>query len=392
MKTIGSTVSILPTKAGNPRNGEGSFVRLHDDRILYVYTKYLGEDWHDHAIAALYAMYSDDEGYTWTNPALFLEKDEKAENIMSVSIFRMANGQLGMVYLRKEKKDNGGIACMPVFRSSADEGKTWSDFVFCGVPEGYYCVINDGVIVQKSGRILVPMSYHGPTVAAVIVGSEKKQADVRFAYSDDNGATWGMLDAVISTPFDDNLGFAEPGVYEHEDGELWCWFRTPYGYQYESRSKDGGKTWSAPMPNIHFSSPDAPMAVKRVGSCTVAVFNPEPLSCVRQLRERWGSSKRTPLVCAISTEDGVDFKNNGATLAYRNMDTYFSHCFALETDPNNSFCYPAIMETKDGFLVSYYWSDNLVTPLNAGRMRKVLYKEIEEDIAITQQITANTEW
>ena len=56
MKSIGNTVCVLPTKANNPRNGEGSFVRLADSRILYVYTKYLGEDWHDHAIAALYAI------------------------------------------------------------------------------------------------------------------------------------------------------------------------------------------------------------------------------------------------------------------------------------------------------------------------------------------------
>ena len=390
MKTIGSSVGCLPTKPGNPRNGEGTFVRLKDDRILYVYTKYLGEDWHDHAIAALYAIYSEDEGYTWTTPTLFLEKDEQAENIMSPSIFRMQSGELGMVYLRKEKIGDG-IACLPVFRHSADEGKTWSDYVFCA-PDGYYCVINDGVIVLKNGRILVPMSYHGLRSAAVIVGSKKLQADVRFAYSDDNGATWAMLDAIISTPFDDNIGFAEPGVYEHEDGELWCWYRTTYGFQYESRSTDGGKTWSAPVPNLHFSSPDAPMAVKRVGKCTVAAFNPEPLSCVRELRERWGSSKRTPLVCAISAEDAVDFKNTNCSLAYRNMDTYFTHCFSLETDPRNSFCYPAIMETKDGFLVSYYYSDNLIIPLNAGKIRKVLFSEIEEDVALVQERTTNAEW
>jgi len=392
MKSIGSSVCALPTKASNPRNGEGTFVRLKDDRIMYVYTKYLGTDWHDHAIAALYAIYSDDEGYTWTAPTLFLEKDEKAENIMSPSVFRMQNGELGIVYLRKEKMADDGISRMPIFRRSADEGKTWSNFVFCGIPDGYYCVINDGVIVQKSGRILVPMSYHGLRAAAVIIGSNKKQADIRFAYSDDNGRTWAMLDAAIATPFDDNLGFAEPGVYEHEDGELWCWFRTAYGYQYESRSKDGGKTWSAPMPNIHFSSPDAPMAVKRAGRCAIAVFNPVPLSCVRELRERWGSGKRTPLICAISPEDAVDFKNTNATLAYRNMDTYFSHCFALETDLKNSFCYPAIFETKDGFLVAYYNSDNEIVPLKAGKIRKVLYSEIEEEIAIVKERTSNSEW
>lgn len=392
MKSIGSTVCALPTNSENPRNGEGSFIRLKDNRIMYVFTRFLGTDWHDHAHAALCVIYSSDEGNTWTAPTILLEKDEKAENIMSASLIRLSNGELGIVYLRKEKMADNGISCMPIFRHSADEGKSWSDFIFCGIPEGYYCVINDGVIVQKSGRILVPMSYHGLRAAAVIVGSKKKQADIRFAYSDDNGTTWAMLDAVISTPFDDNLGFTEPGIYEHKDGELWCWFRTPYGFQYESRSTDNGKTWSAPMPNLHFSSPDAPMRVKRVGKCTVSVFNPVPLSCVRDLRERWGSGKRTPLVCAVSQEDGVDFKNTNASLAYRNMDTYFTHCFALETDPKNSFCYPAMIETKDGFLVAYYSSDNTDIPLNAGKIRKVLYREIAEEISLVKERTVNTEW
>ena len=359
---------------------------------MYIYTAYFGGDGRDHSNAVLYVIYSEDEGYTWTAPALFMEKDKKAENIMSVSLFRMQNGEIGMVYLRKEVISDNGIACMPVFRHSADEGKTWSDFAIFSIPEGYYCVISDGVIVQKSGRILVPMSYHGPYAELVIDNTKYLQADVRFAYSDDNGITWNMLDTIISSPFEDNLGFAEPGVYEHEDGELWCWYRTAYGYQYESRSKDGGKTWSAPMPNLHFSSPDSPMNVKRVGNCTIAIFNPEPLNCVRTLRERWGSSKRTPFICAISSEDAVDFKNTRATLAYRNLDTYFSHCFALETDPQNSFCYPAIIETKDGFLVAYYYSDNTDFALKATKIRKVLYSEIEEEISIVKEITVNTEW
>ena len=146
------------------------------------------------------------------------------------------------------------------------------------------------------------------------------------------------------------------------------------------------------MPNLHFPSPDSPMRIKRLGKCTVAVFNPVPLSCVQELRERWGSGKRTPLICAISPEDAVDFKNTNASLAYRNMDTYFAHCFALETDPKNSFCYPAIMETTDGFLVAYYDSDNKVVPLNTCRIRKILFSEIEEEITVTKERTTNTEW
>ena len=86
MKKIGTEKLLLSIGENNPRNGEGSFVRLNDGKILYVFTRYLGEDWHDHAIAALYAICSEDEGDTWSAPELYLEKDEKAENIMSAML------------------------------------------------------------------------------------------------------------------------------------------------------------------------------------------------------------------------------------------------------------------------------------------------------------------
>ena len=186
-----------------------------------------------------------------------------------------------------------------------------------------------------------------------------------------------MLNAVLTTPYDDKLGFAEPGLYEHTDGELWCWMRTPYGYQYECRSKDGGETWTNAVPNFHFPSPDSPMRVKRAGKYTIAVYNPVPLSCMSVEREEWGSGKRTPLVCAVSSNDATDFKNIDTALAKHGMDEYFAHCFAIETDPKNSFCYPAIQEVKDGFLVAYYDSDNSAFCLNASKIKKIFYSEIE---------------
>ena len=66
MKTIGREVHFLKTGAGNPRNGEGSFIRLLDGRILYAYTKYYGESGSDEATARIEAIYSADEGESWS--------------------------------------------------------------------------------------------------------------------------------------------------------------------------------------------------------------------------------------------------------------------------------------------------------------------------------------
>ena len=65
MKKIGKQVLFLETGKGNPRNGEGAFIRLKNGDILYAYTSYMGEDWADDAPARICACISGDEGEHW---------------------------------------------------------------------------------------------------------------------------------------------------------------------------------------------------------------------------------------------------------------------------------------------------------------------------------------
>ena len=123
MKKIGRTVCMLTTDSKNPRNGEGSFMRLNDGRIMYAYTQYCGDDWTDHATARIVAIYSSDEGESWSDAAVLIEKRSDQMNIMSVSLLRMNNGDLGIFYLEKRQKDST-IICDPIFRRSSDEGKS----------------------------------------------------------------------------------------------------------------------------------------------------------------------------------------------------------------------------------------------------------------------------
>ena len=380
MKHIGRSVLFLAAKPGNPRNGESTFLRLPDGRIMFAYTEYYGDSWEDHAIAHLCACTSADEGETWTGPRVILEKDERALNIMSPSLVRMNNGDLGIFYLRKEKMPDNGQICMPKFRRSKDEGLTWSEPQDTGFPEGYYCGINDCAVRLKSGRILYPASYHGIRYDAygtcTLDLSAQKNSDVRFTYSDDDGMTWQVLPAVLKTPYDDRHGFAEPGVYEHEDGTLWCWFRTGYGFQYHSHSADGGVTWDPAEPNFCFTSPDAPMRVKRVGPYVAAVFNPIAFNCLRENSEVWGSPKRTPIVCALSADDGHSFADRGICGINGGLRAFSEHCFLLETDRTDSYCYPSIQETADGFLVSYYHSNGTPACLNSSKIVKIRWEEL----------------
>lgn len=373
MKAIGKQVLFLQTGEKNSRNGEGSFIRLKNGDILYAYTEYFGDDWADHATAHICACISHDEGEHFDAPFVLLEKDENAENYMSVSLLRMANGDLGMIFLRKESKGEkgavgyDGLSCMPMFVRSADEGMTWSRLIAFGIANGYYCGINDGVLVQRSGRILMPLSAHKKDAAATVI----------IAYSDDDGATWGALDHEFQTPFSENsIGLAEPGIYELAEGELWMWCRTLYGHQYESRSKDNGVTWTPVEPNLYFTSPDSPMRVKDVGAYTASVFNPVPPLCVRDDYTARGSIRRTPLVCAVSDDGGRSFDCSFGYVDGKKMIAFTSRAFLLESDTESTYCYPAIMETKDGFLVAYYHSNGGSYTLSNLKIAKVYFDEI----------------
>jgi len=382
MHKIGHQTLFLPTSEHNPRNGESTFARLNDGRIMMAYTEYYGTDWEDHATARISAVYSADEGETWTEPVVIIKKDEHAQNIMSPSLFRMVNGKLGIVYLIKEVTVDNTITCMPIFAESEDEGLTWSDWVYCTTEMGYYCVINDGCMVDRNGRIWVPLSYCGVSHDAFggtgFKFGKYKSPVVQFAISDDCGRTWTKLPYTIESPLSDSVGLAEPGIYEYEDGRLWMYCRTGYGYQYQSFSEDRGLSWSSVQPNFAFTSPDSPMRVRRVGDYTAAVFNPYSFNCLRTVGEVWRSPKRTPLVCAISRDDGRSFDTTGKTHANGKLHNFAAHCYLLEDDENDSYCYPGVIEVADGFLVTYYHSNGTEVCLNSTKVVKVLWEEIEQ--------------
>src|SRR5690606_29086198 len=67
----------------NPRNSEGDFVTLQDGRIMFVYSKYVGDSSSDHAPASLAARYSSDGGLTWTSEDEIIVPNEGGMNVMS---------------------------------------------------------------------------------------------------------------------------------------------------------------------------------------------------------------------------------------------------------------------------------------------------------------------
>ena len=318
---------IAPGK-GNPRNSEGAFITLKDGRIAFVYSRYNGESADDHAYCEIAVITSSDLGETWSEPRIIAKPDfdKNEDNYMSVSLMRMANGDIGVFYLVKTKP----LAASLVLRRSADELETLGDPVRVVAPHypGYYVVNNDRVIRTEKGRLLTTAALHPCSLGYVEGDHLNIRARAVFFGSDDDGFTWRQRSEQISLPSMSytGTGLQEPGVIELPGGTLYAYFRTDLGRQYESVSIDGGENWFAPQPS-RFTSPDSPMLIKKnpYNNKYYALWNPAPLYPTRELTKNRWTGGRNPFVMAQS-DDGV----------------HFSAPTVLENDPEAGFCYPAM--------------------------------------------------
>ncbi len=327
-------VKDLEPGPGNPRNSEGAFIGSPDGRIMFIYSKFNGGIGNDDDPAGLAQICSGDGGETWTDPgSVITAAEDNAQNIMSVSLIRMQNGDIGLIYFIRYGFDNGKA----YMRRSPDEGQTWSKAVCCVPAEGYYVTNNDRIIRLKSGRLILPTGYHR-TFTKKVAGSSKASDSRSMAiyfYSDDDGITWDESNICAINSRHTKSGLQEPGAIELENGMLYGWARTDMGFQYEMLSGDGGKTWTTPEPSV-FTSPCSPMSIKRdpVSGNLLAVWNSVPRYQTLVIK---GVSDRNPLVYAVSRNDGLTWGKP----------------VVLEDDALSGFCYTAIHFAGDCLLLAY---------------------------------------
>ena len=352
--------SLLPT-AGNPRNSEGDFARLPDGSLMFAFSRFYGESWHDHAESHICAVYAPDGEHFDTDHVCTLLTPDRfgGDNMMCVTLRPAPDGGVRLYCLVKfGTKDEGPVRSAYYWIDSPD-GKDFSGEPHLCFPMdglGYHVVNNCRVETLRSGRIIIPAAAHAyRNEGGCLVDTDL--AVSRFLYSDDGGRTFFENVQTLRFPDDANEnGLQEPGVVELPDGRLYGYFRTDADCQYESCSADGGITWSAPKPSA-FESAISPMKIARnpYSGKYYAIRNPyrerenDPME-----ESTWG---RTPLAISES-EDGVHF---GA--------------FALiESDARYGYCYPAIFflsATKA--LVAYCSGGEGLVPLQSTTVKKIIF-------------------
>ena len=332
MINVGRIVHYFPTKPGNWRNTEGSFIRLKDNSILYAYSRY-GNSSADDSVSSIAVVRSTDEGDNFGEHRILLQQKDK-ENLMCPSFMRMRNGDVGMFYLYRSNVKPGAVVR---FVRSADEGQTWSEPLTITSPDEYVVFENGHAIRLQSGRILVPVAYHGKADAFNF------HAEMTCVMSDDDGYTWfettERKKMAVPAPLSES-GLQEPVAYQMKNGRIRCFSRTDLFCQYESDSDDDGMTWTEPMPNRVFSSPCSPMMIKPLdgGKYIVALFNPIPKFVTRDRTK----DERSPLIALISADDGATFDWDKA----------------LTLDDRGHCCYPDMFDGGNYFLVGYQKLDD----------------------------------
>lgn len=314
---------------GNARNSEGSFIRTDDGTILFAYSRYNTQEKYDGAGCDIALIRSADEGETWSEHQIIVKAAEfGVKNVMSVSALYQKDNSIGFYFLIKE--NDGSIT---LGRTVTKDGKTFNtERCEMNAFKSYYVVNNDRIIRLKDGRLVAPAAMHN-----FKEGGCDPFAVTSFLVSDDDGKSFDLMPARLTASALSALdvGMQEPGIIELDDGTLRVWARTKSGRQYESYSRDGLNSFTAPSPS-EFTSPHSPLQMAKNDGVTYCAYNPIPINNYHGKHPYgWG---RTPLVLRKSIDDG-------RTWGKLNV---------IEDDPERGFCYPAMYFTKDNSMLLAY--------------------------------------
>lgn len=344
-------LTIEPTDT-QPRNSEGDLVVLKDGRLCLIYTRFTGGT-SDHASADLARRISRDGGQNWSEDEIVV-RHEGGNNVMSVSLLRLADGRIALFYLNKQSLED----CRPMMRISEDECATFGQATPC-IPDdevGYYVLNNDRAVQLPSGRLILPVALHNRP--------GQPQPDwagrVMCYLSDDVGKTWrrSRTAQMGHAPDGKRVMVQEPGVVRLRDGSLMMFCRTDAGSQYTAFSEDDGDTWTALSPS-ELASPRSPATIERdpVSGTLLCVWNDHSGT------HPFPAGKRTPLCLSVSRDDGESWSRSSV----------------LEADPDGWYCYTAMAFDEGRVLLAYCAGDRQVGGLNRLKVLS-LSREFVDDV------------
>ncbi|MDQ0679623.1 putative neuraminidase [Arthrobacter pascens] len=259
-------------------------------------------------------------------------------------------------------------------RISTDSGRTWGEVeTLFPANETGGVFVRQQPVVLPSGRLIIPIFRCITTAGEKWVGNSDDSA---VMISDDAGATW--TEHVLPG----SLGCVHMNIQPVADGSLLALFRSRWADSiYESRSTDGGTTWTEPVPtelpnnnsSIQFTAlADGRLALvynhSRAEESTerrLSLYDeidddglaeeqgqlaePAPGAAAAAdgdtRRAFWGTP-RSPMTLAISEDSGRSWPIR------RNLDVGDGYCLSNNSRDglNREYSYPSIHQGPDGAL------------------------------------------
>lgn len=296
---------------------------------------------------------------TWT-PSIKLS-DDSTRSEQNPLFFLDPDGVLWLLYTA-QISGNQDTAIVR-YRKSTDLGETWGPIETLLEDSTKGIFIRQPITVMSNGDWLLPVFYCIAKPNEKWVGSYDTSG---VMISKDKGKTWVNIDVPKS------VGCVHMNILMLKNGSLYAVYRSRWAdYIYESRSTDGGYTWTEPKATILPNNNSSIQATILENGHIALVFNNSSAKDAKERRVSlydeiededginkkeaeiiagqknafWGAP-RAPMSLAISLDDGKTWP------FIRNLDEGDGYCMSNNSKEqlNREFSYPSIKQGVDGKL------------------------------------------
>ena len=310
--------------AGLWMNSIPQVARLANGDLLAVWTANSKGDPVNH----IHGSISSDGGRTWAPNRVLFQDAAKADDDPNI----LVNGRRVMVFTTRVTVPNRIEKSWILMTGSDDFGRTWSDPAEVAIPRQYVVGKQADGIRLRDGTLMMGIAWDKWPEMGMAAKTEGEMDLTTGVLLSKDGLHWTLHGAIHASIADKVLpystgGLCEPSLVELANGQVLMLLRSGSTHHYESRSDDGGVTWSAPAPSS-LPGDNTPSALWRLDQ------NPKEIVVV------WNNCPmaRYPLSVALSGDGGVTWSNPRAL---------------AETD-GLQVSYPGITQAADGPLVAVW--------------------------------------
>lgn len=282
-------------------------------------------------IQSIYLTSTRDAGSTWSKPAKVMECP-RAGYIADPNL--LVVGHRVTVFATFVPAPSPPFAHSETLAAtSEDGGRTWTKPTLLPISHKYVCGKTHVPVWLDERTVAMGYSYDLPAEEGR-PGSTEGEMDLRAGVllSHDAGTTWTPGGDVHVNVFP--IGADEPALVQLRNGDLFMVVRTASPRPYETRSRDGGRTWEEPKPS-RFYGRNSPTALLRLKDGSILrVWDNSP-------------TNRFPLVASISTDECRTW-SPPRTITEPKVDDNGQLSFVTA-------CYPSIAQADDGTIVVVWW-------------------------------------